>query len=119
MEAAPPTPFEMSEPELLLELLIVALDAPTQLGGVDQPAEGNVFRKGREPVFGWLILAVGPLDQQPLFRPRLSEIVLAMCDPNAHASKPRDSHSAVPSRHLIVRHARLRSPRASFLTEIG
>ena len=28
-------------------------------------------------------------------------------------------YSAVPSRHLIVRHARLRSPRASFLTEIG
>jgi hypothetical protein len=45
MEAAPPTPFKMSEPELLLELLIVALDTPAQLGGVDQPAEGDVFRK--------------------------------------------------------------------------
>src|SRR5450759_1997552 len=89
METAPPTPFEMSEPELLLELLIVALDAPTQLGGVDQPAEGNVCRKGREPVFGRLILAIGPLDQQPLFRPCLSEIVIAMRDPNAHASKTR------------------------------
>src|ERR1019366_9355314 len=34
-------------------------------------------------------------------------------------AKREDSHSAVPSRHLIVRHARLRSPRASCLTEIG
>ena len=85
MEAAPPTPFKMSEPELLLELLIVALDTPAQLGGVDQPAEGDVFRKGREPVFGRLILALGPLDQQPLFRSGLSEIVIAMRDANAHA----------------------------------
>jgi hypothetical protein len=39
MEATRPTPFKMSEPDLLLELLIVAFDAPAQLGGVDQPAE--------------------------------------------------------------------------------
>jgi len=32
----------MPESDLLLELLIVALDAPAQLGGVDQPAEGDV-----------------------------------------------------------------------------
>src|SRR5665647_1723619 len=89
MEAAPPTPFKMSEPELLLELLIVPFDTPAQLGGVDQSAEGDLFRKGREPVFGRLILARGPLDQQPLFRPCLSEIVIAMRDPNAHASKTR------------------------------
>src|SRR5450759_154209 len=89
MEAAPSAPFEMPESDLLLELLIVALDAPAQLGGVDQPAEGDLFRKGREPVFGRLILALAPCDQQPLFRSGLSEIVIAMCDPNAHASKTR------------------------------
>ena len=43
MEAAPPTPFKMSEPELLLELLIVPFDTPAQLGGVDQSAEGDLF----------------------------------------------------------------------------
>src|SRR5450432_1585116 len=47
MEAAPSAPFEMPEPDLLLEFLIVALDAPAQLGDVDQPAEGNVFRNCR------------------------------------------------------------------------
>ena len=46
MEAAPPAPFEMPEPNLLLlELLIAAPDAPTQLGHVHQRAEGNVLRK--------------------------------------------------------------------------
>ena len=76
MEAAPPTPFKMAESKLLLKLLIVALDAPAQFGDVDQPAERDVFRKGREPVFGRLVLALGPLDQQPLFRSALGELVI-------------------------------------------
>ena len=72
MEAAPSAPFEMPEPDLLLELLIVALDAPAQLGEIDQAVEGDVLRKRREPVFGRLVLALRPLDQQPFFRPRFS-----------------------------------------------
>src|SRR6202011_3021978 len=40
-------------------------------------------------VFGRLVLALGPLDQQPLFRSALGELVITMRDPNAHASKPR------------------------------
>ena len=39
MEAAPPAPFEVPKPDFLLEFMIVALDTPAQLGGVDQPAE--------------------------------------------------------------------------------
>ena len=45
MESAPPTPLEMPEPDLLLEFLIVAFDAPAQLGDVDQTVEGNTFGK--------------------------------------------------------------------------
>ena len=36
MEATPSAPFEVTEPDLLLEVLIVALDAPAQLGQIDQ-----------------------------------------------------------------------------------
>jgi hypothetical protein len=64
MEAAPSAPFIMAEPNLLLEFLIIALDAPTQLCGVDQIAECDVARQGRKPVPGGLLLALGPLDQQ-------------------------------------------------------
>ncbi|MGY4426191.1 hypothetical protein ACVWY2_008640 [Bradyrhizobium sp. JR6.1] len=32
VEATPTSPFEMPEPNLLFEILIVALDAPAQLG---------------------------------------------------------------------------------------
>src|ERR1700720_877070 len=56
MEAAPASSFEMSEPDLLFEFLIIALDTPTQFGEVHQLAEGDVFRQGRKPIFGWLFL---------------------------------------------------------------
>jgi hypothetical protein len=45
VEASPSAPFEMPEPDLLLEFLVIALDAPAQLGEVDQRAEGSVLRK--------------------------------------------------------------------------
>lgn len=78
VEAAPSSPLEMPKPDLLLELLIVALDPPAQLGEVDQTAECGAFGKGREPVFGRLSLAFGPFDQQPLLRSAGGEVVVAM-----------------------------------------
>jgi hypothetical protein len=45
VEAAPPAAFEMSEPDLLLELLIIALDTPAHFGDV-------VELWGREPTRG-------------------------------------------------------------------
>src|SRR5438552_5027793 len=36
MEAAPAPPYEMIQPQFVLELLIVALDAPPQLGEPDE-----------------------------------------------------------------------------------
>lgn len=38
----PAAPLVMAEPEFLLEFLIVALDAPAQLGGADQRRERSV-----------------------------------------------------------------------------
>ena len=89
MEAAPTSPFEVTEPDLLLQFMIIALDTPAQFGDVHQFAEGNVLRKRREPVFGGFLLAFGPLDQQPLFRPRLGESVVSMRGTNAHAGEAR------------------------------
>ena len=42
MEAAPSTPFKMPEPDLLLEFLIVALDAPAQLGEINETGKADV-----------------------------------------------------------------------------
>ena len=45
VEAAPAPSFKMSQPDLLLEFLIVAFDPPSQLGNVDELTERDVFRK--------------------------------------------------------------------------
>src|SRR4249919_1510280 len=89
VEAAPSSSFEVAEADLLLEFLVIALDAPAQLGKVDQTTEGDAFGKGRKPVFGWLLLSLGPLDQQPLFRSIVGELIITMRDTNPHERKSR------------------------------
>ena len=89
VEATPSTPFEVAEPNLLLEFLIIALDAPAQFGDVDETAQGDVLWQGRKPVFSRLVLALRPLDQQPFLRPRFSQPINSMRDANTHPSKPR------------------------------
>ncbi len=89
MEAPPTAAFEMSEPDLLLELLIVPLDAPAQLRRVDQIRKGNVLRKGRKPVFGRLAFALRPLDQQPFFGSTFRQPIIAMRRANTQARKAR------------------------------
>ena len=88
VKAAPAAAFVVRQPDLLLELLIVALDAPTQFGGIDQIVERNIMRQGREPVFGRGLLAFGPLDQQPFFA-RLIGPFMAGSDVNPHPRKAR------------------------------
>ena len=88
VEAAPASSFEMSEPDLLFELLIIALDTPTQFGEVHEFAEGNVFRQGRKPIFGRLFLPSGHSINSHSSG-RISECVISMCDTNPHASKAR------------------------------
>jgi hypothetical protein len=89
VEASPSSAFEMPEPDLLLEFLVVTLDAPAQLGELDQSRKGDVFGEGREPIFGRFVFPLRPLDQQPLFRSIVGELVITMRDTNTQASKAR------------------------------
>src|SRR5712672_4516129 len=66
METRPSASLVVAEPDFLLELLVIALDAPAHFGDVDQTSEGNLLVEGREPILGGLRLALGPLDQQRL-----------------------------------------------------
>src|ERR1043166_9770665 len=66
VEAAPSTPFIMAEPDLLLELLVVAFYAPAHFGKVGEASERRLGVERREPIFGGLGLILGPLDQQRL-----------------------------------------------------
>jgi hypothetical protein len=67
MEAAPAAALIMPEADFLLEVVIIALDAPTQLGEVDEAAERHFAVDGCEPELGGRSLALGPFDQQRLF----------------------------------------------------
>ena len=87
MKAAPSAAFKMAQPNLLLELLIIALDAPAQFGDVDQVIEGYRVWERREPVFGRLGLALRPLYQQPFRRMRLTSLFVVMSDANTQARK--------------------------------
>jgi hypothetical protein len=62
----------MSEPEFLLEFVVVAFDAPAPLGEIDQFGERDILRQGREPICGRLILVPRPFDQEPFLRARLA-----------------------------------------------
>src|SRR3954469_15434060 len=89
VEAAPAAALVVPEPQFLLELLVVALDAPPELGKFNQARETNVLRQGREPVFGGLLLAFRPLDQEPFLRARFAQPVIAMSGSHPHPCEAR------------------------------
>src|ERR1700731_996851 len=89
VEAAPSSPLVMSEPDLLLEVLVVPFDAPAQLGEIDQLGERDVFRQGREPVLRRLLLVLGPFDQEPFLGAGLLAPFVTVCWAYAHSGIAR------------------------------
>ena len=68
MEAWPATALIMPEPDFLLEVLVIALDAPAHLGKIDEISKGSALIKRREPILCGLFLPPRPFDQKGLFR---------------------------------------------------
>ena len=64
MEASPSSPLELPEAEFAFQFLVVAFDAPTQFGRVDESVDGRIFGQARKPVFRWLFFAFGPFDEK-------------------------------------------------------
>ena len=52
VKAVPTAAFEVAETKLLFELLVVASDAPAQLGEAYQFVERSAGRQGNQEVFG-------------------------------------------------------------------
>src|SRR5215475_8533857 len=89
VEATPAAALEVAKPNLLLEFLVFALIPPTQLVLLHQSLQCSALRQRREPVFGRLALTLGPLDQQPFFRPALVPPEVTPRNAHAHPRKPR------------------------------
>src|ERR1700761_4545322 len=87
VKAAPAAAFVVAKPELLLEVLVVALDPPAPLGLPDQGREGGVGRQGGEPVFGRFGLPLWPLDQAPFLGTRFAAAGVALSRADAHGSE--------------------------------
>src|SRR6201988_1402062 len=66
MEAPPSAALIVAEADFLFEFLIVALDAPAQLGEVDESAERHALVDGCEPEF-WRSFILRPFDKQRLW----------------------------------------------------
>ena len=119
METAPAAPFKMAEPDLLLELLIIALDAPAQFGEIDQTGEANVVRQVESQYFvgsfsplGHSIRAILPA----MVRCDRSRAV--RCELRRRAKRDL-SGTFVPSRQVIVRQALAGRLKARSLTLTG
>ena len=67
MKAAPTPSLVVAQTELLLEILIIAFNAPAHLGGLDQIDKRCVSGQRRQPILGRFGLIDRPFDQQPLF----------------------------------------------------
>src|SRR3954471_18999928 len=89
VETAPAAALVVPQSEFLLELLVIAFDAPPKLGEFNKARETNVLRQGREPVLGGLVLALRPLDQEPLLRARFAQPVIAMGGAHPHPREAR------------------------------
>src|SRR3954468_20680112 len=89
VEAAPAAALVVPKPEFLLELLVIAFDAPPELGEFNQARKTNVLRQGREPVLGGFLLAFRPLDHEPFLRAQLIAPVIAMRGSHAHPCEAR------------------------------
>src|SRR5215211_2862284 len=89
VEAAPAAALVVPEPQFLLELLVVAFDAPPELGEFDQAREADLLWQRREPVLGGLLLAFRPLNQEPFLRARLIQPVIAMSGSHPHPCETR------------------------------
>src|SRR5712692_3164570 len=93
VEAAPPSPLVMSQPDLLLEFLVVALDAPAPpgldpgVGEIDEPLDADLLGQRGQPVLGRLGLALRPLDEQPFLRADSLAQVVAMRGADAAAGE--------------------------------
>src|SRR3954471_20054333 len=78
VKATPPSPLVVAEPEFLFQVLVVALDPPSQLGSVHQAAAADVCGQRGQKVFRWLRFVGGPFDQAPFLGTRCGAFIIAM-----------------------------------------
>jgi len=119
MESPPASPFQMSQAEFALQFLVVAFDAPSQLDDVDENRERHILGQGREPVFGWLRLALWPLTTSHSTGWGATSLWSREAGLTRAAAKREDTGWFKPSRHSTSFQASAGRRIASSLAETG
>jgi hypothetical protein len=70
MKAAPLASLVVSQPDLLFEFFLIALNPPAQFGEGDQLLARGPQRQRGEPILGRFAIAGGPFEEQPFFLAR-------------------------------------------------
>jgi len=79
----------MAKAQFLVELAIIPLDPPPQLGRGNQIMEPGRLRQGGKPVFERLLVTFGPFDEEPFLVARMPEIVISRSGAKTHGGKAR------------------------------
>src|SRR3989339_2150170 len=85
----PASALKMTQADFLFEFLVVAFNAPPQLGRSYQLFKCYVCVKAGEPIFCGFWFSLGPLDQQPFFRGAVATPIIMMPFVNPHGGKSR------------------------------
>src|SRR2546422_7793764 len=101
VEAPPASPFEMIEPQLVLELLVVPLDTPAQHREADQIRPRRRRRQRGQPILDRCGFGARPLDEQPLLGARRRTPVVAVRGPHAdrREARPHRAPCSLAPRH--------------------
>ena len=104
VEAAPAAALEVVEPDLLLELLVVAFDPPAELGEADELDDGTLAGRfdSQNLVGSGSSRATRRAATAPDRRPTVSMVVRR---PDAQRDEARLLPSLDPSRQRMERHA--------------
>src|SRR5450759_3781143 len=97
--AAKRAPLEVIEAERVLELAVVLLDAPAQLGEAHQLEQRRLRRQVGQPVLRRLLLILGPLAEQPGERQRLA-VGATQADVGGPYAQGEEARRHGPSRAL-------------------
>src|SRR5438445_163301 len=94
VETPPASPFKMIEPQLVLQLLVVPLDAPAQHRELDQIGARRRGRQRGQPILDRGGFGARPLDKQPLLGARRRTPVVAVRGPPGGGAGPAPTSPA-------------------------
>jgi hypothetical protein len=113
MKTPPTSTLIVTQAEVLLQILVVALDASALMGNADQLIDRRVQRQGGQEALARFGFACRPLDEQPLLEAQacFADISASMTQPNRRkALAQRRVGALAPSDRLECLPAATTSP---------